>query len=150
MLTAVLIVLLLTGRAAPCTFTGGTENGSFTCHCEPDVQCNDDSGACPVGGCDSNGQIYWHGTAGQVTDVALLGATADQDEDADHETGRCIKGSSNTDLTQRSGCNSRCANGELSWTMDLGRTFVISYIDVYSAANNIYRDTNSDLEIVLF
>ena len=34
------------------------------------------------------------------------------------------------------------------WTSE--KPFVISYIDVYSAANNIYRDTNSDLEVVLF
>ena len=63
MLTAVVIVLLLTGRADPYTFTGGTENGSFTCHCDPDVQCDDDTGACPEGDCGRSGFFSWSGAA---------------------------------------------------------------------------------------
>ena len=150
MFTVVLIVLLLTGRAVSYTFTGGAENGSFTCHCEPDVQCNDNSGWCPGGGCDSNGPVHWQGTACQATNVALLGGTADQTGDADHDAGRCIKSSSNTDITQESCCNPRRANGELSWTVDLGGTFAISYVDIHSAADDLYRHTITGLEVFIF
>ena len=149
MLAAVVVVLFLTGRAVPYTFTGGAENGSFTCHCDPDVQCND-NGWCPGGGCDSNGPVHWQSTACQATNVALLGGTANQTGDADHDAGRCIKGSSNTDIAQESCCNPRRANGELSWTVDLGGTFAIDYVDIHCADHDFYRHTITGLEVFIF
>ena len=80
---AVVIVLLLTGRAAPYTFTGGTENGSFTCHCEPDVQCDDDTGERPEGVCAGPGYVRWRHQACQHGDVARWRDTADQTGDGD-------------------------------------------------------------------
>ena len=90
MLVAVLIVLLLTGGADPYTFTGGTERGSFTCHCIPDVQCDDDTGACPGDVCGLSGTFAWGNIACQLGNVALLGGAADQTGSSSHVAGRCI------------------------------------------------------------
>ena len=150
MLTAVLIVLLLTGRAAPYTFTGGTENGSFTCHCEPDVQCDDDTGVCPEGArCDRSGTLHWRYRACQYGNVALWRGTADQTGDGDHEADRCIDGDDNSDITQGSCCNPRRAGGELSWTVDLRGTFFIGYIYIYYTADDVYKNTVRGVEVYL-
>ena len=147
MLTAVLIVLLLTGRADPYTFTGGTENGSFTCHCEPDVQCDDETGACPGGRCGKSASFYWYSTACQAGNVALVRGTADQTGDGDHEADRCIAGNINNDITQGSCCNPRRADGELSWTVDLGGMFAIDYVTIYHTADDVYWDTMRPVEV---
>ena len=148
MLTAVVIVLLLTGRADPYTFTGGTENGTFTCHCEPDVQCDDDTGACPNYWCGG----WWDITAGehcQYGNVALVRGTADQTGDGDHEADRCINGNTNSDVTRGSCCNPRRANGELSWTLDLGGTFDIYVVHIWTAADDVYIDTTRIVKVYL-
>ena len=148
MLTAVLIVLLLTGRADPYTFTGGTDNGSFTCHCEPNVQCDDETGECPGGGCGTSGTLYWHSTGCQYGNVALWRGTADQTGDGDHEADRCIDEDTNRDITQGSCCNPRRAGGELSWTVDLGGTFIIDGVRIYyTADDDVYRDTVRGMEV---
>ena len=149
MLTAVVIVLFLTGRAAPYTLTGGTENGSFSCHCDPDVQCDDDTGACPGGVCDTSGSFHWGSTACQYGNVALVRGTADQTGDGDHEADRCIDGDTNRDITQGSCCNPRRANGELSWTVDLGGTFAVSIVYFDYAADDVYRDSIRGVEVYL-
>ena len=143
MLTAVVIVLLLTGRAAPYTFTGGTEGGSFICHCEPDVQCDDDTGACPTDGCGSSGGILWRGTACQLGNVDLVGSIADQTGDGDNEADRCT--SDDIGLC----CNPRRAHGELSWTVDLGGTFAVLLVFIYDGADDVYRDSIRDVELYL-
>ena len=148
MLTAVLIVLLLTGRAAPYTFTGGTENGSFTCHCEPDVQCNDETGVCPEGArCDRSGSFSWGSTACQYGNDALWRGTTDQTGDGDHEADRCIDNDTNNDITQGSCCNPRRADGVLSWTLDLGGKFAINNVHIYPAADDVYMDTVRGVEV---
>ena len=147
MLTAVVIVLLLTGRAAPYTFTGGTADGSFTCHCEPDVQCDDETGACPGGVCDTSGYFDWHSTACQYGNVALVRGTADQTGDGDHEADRCIDGDRNRNIAQGSCCNPRRASGDLSWTVDLRGTFAVSRVSIYYAANDVYSDSIRGVEV---
>ena len=134
MLVAVVIVLLLTSGASPYTFTGGTGRGSFTCHCSPDVQCDDDNGACPGDVCGASGSFAWGNIACQHGNVALLGGTADQTGSAGHVAGRCINGDINNVMTQGSCCNPRRSSGDLSWTVDLRGTFVISYVTIYTAA----------------
>ena len=148
MLTAVLIVLLLTGRADPYTFTGGTENGSFTCHCEPDVQCDDETGECPGSArCDRAGSCRWRSTACQYGNVAQARGTADQTGDGDHEADRCIDGDKNNYITQGSCCNPRRANGELSWTADLGGTFAIDNVYIWTADDDVYKNTVRGVEV---
>ena len=134
MLVAVLIVLLLTGRAAPYTFTGGTERGSFTCHCAPDVQCEDDTGACPGDRCGASESFAWGGTACQTGNVALSGGAAHQTGSSDLIAGRCIDGDTNNAMSQRSCCNPSRSISELSWTVDLGGTFAISDVTIYTTA----------------
>ena len=96
MLTSVVIVLLLTASVAPYTFIGGTERGSFTCHCSPDVQCDDDTGTCPGDVCGITGSFPWDGIACQIGNVAQLGGTADQSGSSDHSAERCINGPANS------------------------------------------------------
>ena len=148
MLTVVVIVLLLTGRADPYTFTGGTEYGSFTCHCDPDVQCDDETGACPGGRCDTSGTIGWYGTACQYGNVAHWRGRADQTGDGDHEADRCIDGNSNRNITQGSCCNPTRSSGELSWTVDLGGTFAIDWsVNIYYAADDVYRNSIRGMKV---
>ena len=147
MLTAVLIVLLLTGRADPYTFTGGTENGSFTCHCDPDVQCDDKTGECPDEDCASSGTLHWYHTACQRGNVATWRGTADQTGDGDHEADRCIDGDDNRDITQGSCCNPTRADGELSWTVDLRGLFAINFVYFYIVTDDIYTDTIRGVEV---
>ena len=148
MLVAVLIVLLLTGRADPYTFTGGTERGSFTCHCAPDVQCDDDTGACPGGACAVSGSFAWGNIACQRGNVALLGGTADQ-TGSGHGAGRCIDGDTNNYITEGSCCNPgrSSGGGELSWSVDLGGTFAISYVTIYTAGAGNDRNTIRGVEV---
>ena len=136
MLVAVLIVLLLTGRADPYTFTGGTEDGSFTCHCAPDVQCDDDTGACPGDVCGASGSSAWGNLACQHGNVALSGGTADQTGSSHRVAWRCIDGDTNNVLSQGSCCNPWRSSGELSWTVDLRGTFAISSVTIYTAAGD--------------
>ena len=143
MWTVVVIVLLLTGRAALYTFTGGTENGSFTCHCAPDVQCDDDTGACPGDACDSG----WHSTACQLGNVALLGTITEHTGGSSYGPGRCIDGDTSTDITQGSCCNPTRSRGELSWTVHLGRTFAVSDVFIIATADDYYRDTIRDANV---
>ena len=136
MLAAVVIVLLLTDGAAPYTFTGGTERGSFTCHCRPDVQCDDDTGACPGDVCGASGSFAWSGTACQTGDVALLGGRADQTGGGGgrHVARRCIDGDTNNAITEGSCCNPiRSSSGELYWSINLRGTFAISDVTIYTA-----------------
>ena len=150
MLTAVLIVLLLTGRAAPYTFTGGTENGSFTCHCRPDVQCDDETGECPEGArCGTSGLYSWGLTGCQHGNVATWYGTAAQTGDGDHEADRCIDNDWNSDIRHGTCCNPRRADGELSWTVDLGRTFAIQLVDIYTTDDDVYRDTVRRVKVYL-
>ena len=135
MLAAVLIVLLLTGRADPYTFTGGTERGSFTCHCSPDVQCEDDTGACPGEVCGVSGSFAWGGTACQHGNVALLGGRAGQHGGSTLGAGRCIDGDTVNVITQGSCCKpSRSSRSDLAWTVDLGGRFAISDVTIYTVA----------------
>ena len=150
MLTVVVIVLLLTGRAAPYTFTGGTEVGSFTCHCEPDVQCDDETGACPTDGCGRSGSFSWYGTACQRGNVALVRGTADQTGDGDHEADACIDGNwIRNNIAQGSCCNPRRSSGELSWTVNLGGTFAVNYVYIYRAAGDVYGDSIRGVKVYL-
>ena len=147
MLTAVVIVLLLTGRADPYTFTGGTENGSFTCHCSQGVQCDDETRGCPGGRCAGSGSINWTSAACQSGNVALVRGTADQTGDGDHEADRCIDGDTNNNITQGSCCNPTRADGELSWTVDLGGTFAIEYVSIFRADSDVYKDAVRGVEV---
>ena len=131
MLAAVVIVLLLTDGAVPYTFSGGTERGSFTCHCRPDVQCDDDTGACPGDVCGASGSFVWGGTACQRGNVALLGGRADQTGGGGHVARRCIDGDTSNVITHGSCCNPGRSSSELSWSIDLRGTFAISYVTIY-------------------
>ena len=147
MLTTIVIVLLLTGSVAPYTFTGGTGNGSFSCHCSPYVQCDDETGACPSNRCAA-GAFSWVSTGCQIGNVAqgVLGGVADQTGSSDHVAGRCIDSAKYDDITQRSCCNPRRTDGELSWTVDLGGPFAIYQATIWLAAG-IYRDTIRGVEL---
>ena len=147
MLTAVLIVLLLTGRADPYTFTGGTAGGSFTCHCLPDVQCDDDTGACPGGVCGASGSFAWGNIACQHGNVALLGGTADQTGSSNNGAERCIDGSTNNVITQGSCCNPGRSSGELSWSLDLRGGFAIRSVTFYTAAAGDDRNTIRGVQV---
>ena len=137
MLAAVLIVLLLTSAADPYTFTGGTENGSFTCHCSPDVQCDDDTGACPGDACAESGSFTWGGIACQTGNVALLRGTADQTGSSGHRrAGRCIDDETGSDITGRSCCHQRHSLSDLSWSLDLRETFAISDVTINTTTGN--------------
>ena len=137
MLRTVVIVLLLTSAADPYTFTGGTENGSFICHCSPDVQCDDDTGACPGDACAVSGSFPWGGIACQTGNVALLRGTADQTGSSDHRrAGRCIDDETDSDITGRSCCHPRRSLGDLSWRLDLRDTFAISDVTINTATGN--------------
>ena len=150
MLPAVVIVLLLTGRVALYTLTGGTEGGSFTCHCDPDVQCDGETGACPGGMCDTSGYYHWRGAACQRGNVALVRGRADQTGDGDYEADRCIDGEwFSSNITRRYCCNPRRADGELSWTVDLGGIFAVWSVWIYRAANDVYRDSIRGVEVYL-
>ena len=142
MLVAVVIVLLLTGTAALYTFTGGTDRrGSFACHCSPDVQCDDDTGACPGWECAVSGSFSWGNIACQTGNVAQLGGRSDQTGGgANIGALLCIDGNTNNAITSGSCCNPARIGGELSWSIDLGRGFVISYVTIYTTAGT-YRDT---------
>ena len=145
MLASVLIVLLLTSRAASYTFTGGTENGSFICHCWEDVQCDHDTGACPLDRC----YIGWNSPACQYAFLAQTGSTAVQTGDSSHVAGRCIDNDTNRDITQGSCCNPRRTNGELSWSVDLGGTFAIKSIIIATHDGDVYSDTVRGVEVYL-
>ena len=147
MLAAVLIVLLLTGRATPYTFTGGTKRGSFVCHCLPDVQCDDDTGACPGDGCAVSGSFAWGNIACQHGNVALLGGAVDQTGSSCHVAGRCIDGSRNNAMPQGSCCNPwRSNSGDLSWSIDFGGTFAIDAVIIHTATGND-RDTIRGVQV---
>ena len=137
MLTTVVIVLLLTGSVAPYTFTGGTENGSFACHCSPDVQCDDETGACPGDVCGVSGSFPWSGLGCQLGNVGLLGSTAQQTGDSIHVAERCIDGDRNNDTTQGSCCKPTRTGDELSLTIDLGGTFAIEEFTIFYGSNRI-------------
>ena len=147
MLVAVVIVLLLTDGASPYTFTGGSERGSFTCHCSPDVQCDDDTGACPGDVCGVTGLFAWGRTACQHGNVALAGGTADQTGDSSYEAGRCIDSDTNNVITQGSCCNPSHSSSDLSWTVDLRGTFVISDVTIYTAAAGNDRQSISVVQV---
>ena len=147
MWTAVVIVLLLTGRADPYTFSGGTEDALFTCHCAPDVQCDDDTGACPGDVCGVSGSFVWGNIACQHGNVVLLGGNADQTGSAGHGAGRCIDGDTNNAITQGSCCIPARSSSELSWTVDLREPFAISYVTIYTAADDSNRNTIRGVEV---
>ena len=128
MLTTVVIVLLLTGSVALYTFTGGTENGSFTCHCSPDTQCDDDTGACPGDVCGQSGSFSWFGPGCQIGNVALLGGTAQQTGNSSHVAERCIDGDLTRNIRHGSCCIPTRIGDELSWSVDLGGLFLIKSI----------------------
>ena len=136
-----------TTTAAPYTFTGGTDRGSFTCHCSPDVQCDDATGACPGGACGVSGSFLWGGITCQIGSVAQLGGTADQTGSAGHVAERCIDGDTNNVITQRSCCNPGRSSGALSWSVDLRGTFAISYLDIYTAGAGNHRNTIIGVEV---
>ena len=145
MLTTVVLVLLLTAGAAPYTFTGGTERGSFICYCYPDVQCDDDTGACPGDVCGASGSFAWEYIACQSGNVAQSGGTADQTGSSGHGAGRCIDGDVTNVISQRSCCNPGRTGGELSWSIDLRGTFAISDVTIYIA--DIDRQTISGAQV---
>ena len=147
MLVAVLIVLLLTGRTAPYTFTGGTEGGSFPCHCRPDVQCDDDTGACPGDVCGASGPFLWDYEACQHGNVALLGGAADQTGSSSHQASRCIDGDTTSVISDGSCCNPWRSSGELSWTVDLRETFAISDVVIYTADAGYNRNTIRGVQV---
>ena len=131
----VLLMVMLNSRASSYTFTGGTERGEFTCHCAPDVQCDDDTGACPGDVCGASGSFAWGNIACQLGNVALSGGTADQTGGSSHGAGRCIDGDTNNVITQASCCKpSRSSSNDLSWSIRLRETFVISDVTIYTAA----------------
>ena len=142
----VVIVLLLADRSAPYTFTGGTESGLFTCHCSPDVQCDDDTGACPGDVCGISGQFAWGNIACQHGNVALLGGNADQTGSGNHVAGGIIDGDRNNALPQGSCCNPGRSSSELFWIVNLGGTFAISVVAIYTAVGND-RNTISGVEV---
>ena len=145
MLKTVVLVLLLTAGAAPYTFTGGTERGSFICHCYPDVQCDDDTGACPGDVCGASGSFAWEYIACQSGNVAQSGGTANQTGSSGHGAGRCIDGDVTNVISQRSCCNPGRTGGELSWSIDLRGTYAISDVTIYTADND--RQTISGVQV---
>ena len=147
MLAAVVIVLLLTDGAAPYTFTGETERGSFTCHCRPDVQCDDATGACPGDVCGASGAFAWGGTACQRGNVALSGGTAVQTGGSAHVARRCIDGDTNNAISQGSCCNPGRNSGVLFWTVDLRGTFAFTDVTIYTAAAGNDRTTIIGVEV---
>ena len=147
MLAVVVIVLLLTDGAAPYTFTGGTAGGSFTCHCAPDVQCDDETGTCPGDVCGVSGSFAWGNIACQHGNVALLEGTADQTGSSSHVARRCIDGDTVNVITQGSCCNPSRSSDELSWTVDLRGTFAISDVTIYTAAGGNDRNTIQGVQV---
>ena len=146
MLTTVVIVLLLTSRAAPYTFTGGTEGASFTCHCSPDVQCDDETGACPGDVCGVTGLFPWGSLACQIGNIALWLGRADQSGGSSHRAERCIDGNTNSATIQRSCCNPWRTSGELTWSINLRGTFAIGDVTIYPTAGNV-RETIRGVEV---
>ena len=136
MLTIVVVTvfLLLPVESTAYTFSGWTVNGSFTCHCEPDVQCDAKTGACPGGVCGIQQADHPWGddTTCQTGDVALSG-TADQTGDSVYTAQGCIAGyrEYNESLHQlRTYCHPHRADGQLSWSLDFGQTFVVFYVNI--------------------
>ena len=136
MLTIVVVTvfLLLPVESTAYTFSGWTVNGSFTCHCKPDVQCDAKTGACPGGVCviQQANHLWGDDTTCQTGDVALSG-TAYQTGDSVYTAQRCItgyRGYNESLLHLETYCHPHRADGQLSWSLDFGQTFVVFYVDI--------------------
>ena len=128
----VTVFLLLPVESAAYTFSGWTVNGSFTCHCDPDVQCDAKTGACPGGVCGIQQADHPWGWGDDPTcqtgDVALSG-TAYQTGDSVYTAQRCIAGYREYNETLyhlETYCHPHRADGQLSWSWTLARHLLFS------------------------
>ena len=151
------VFLLLPVELTAYTFSGWTVNGSFTCYCEPDVQCDSKTGACPEGVCINREHRYpWYNNPGcQSGDVALTG-TAYQTGDSVYTAQRCIYGYREYNESLRNlakYCHPHRVDGQLFWSLDFGGPYVVFDVEIgpsderNSMSGPVYKTQGAELYV---